>query len=484
VDFRDNLTLGAFLVLSDAKPIRISPHTDAGNAEIFASLYRGKVLFDHLRGKWLIWTGIRWRPDDDGEIRRLARAVSRRRRELAEDIEDANNRTKEFSFSFQSENVGKIKAMLEEASFDRLLTDNGKNWDTDPMILGCENGIIDLRTGKMITPKPTMRISKSTGVRFESSATCPKWIATLKAMWPERPEIVSYVQRILGYSITGSTKEQALFCFYGEGQNGKSTMLGAIVHALGDYGYTMPFSTIEFVNRSSVSNDVASLHGRRFVMSSETQEDIQLNEGRIKSLTGDSTITARYLHQEYFTFTPVSKFHLAFNHKPKVHDDSHGFWRRLKLIRIDGIFDGAKEVKGFEAELATEASGILNWLVAGCLDWQQNGLCTPDAVTDATTEYRLESNPLRLFIEERCVEGAGLRVISADLWRTYQNWFRGNGEKYGLTRNGFARRLTALGFIHQVVKVDGVATRVWDGLRLSEDDDGQVVENEEKAAVH
>lgn len=414
----------------------------------------------------------------------MARAVPRRRREMAEGIEDADKRRQEFNFSFQSENVGKIKGMLEEASTERSLADNGKNWDTNPMLLGCENGIVDLQTGKLITPKPSMRISKSTGVYYDPDAPHPKWTATLNMMWPDNAEIVQYVQRIFGYSITGSTKEQALFCFYGEGQNGKSTMLGAVKNALGDYAYTMPFSTIEFVNRSSVSNDVAALYGKRFVMSSETQEDIQLNEGRIKSLTGDSTITARFLHQEYFTFTPVSKFHLAFNHKPRVHDDSHGFWRRLKLIKIEGVFDGMREIKGYEAELAAEAPGILNWLVRGCGLWLQHGLATPETVTDATEEYRLESNPLRLFVEERCNVASTFRVISADLWTAYQNWFRGNGERHGLSRNAFARRLTSMGFIHQVVRDGDRTVRVWNGLMLSEKSTEPVVIDDEKSLVN
>jgi putative DNA primase/helicase len=446
----------------------LPPRTDAGNAKLFAALNRGKVLYDHLRHRWLIWTGIRWREDSDEHIKRLALLVPRRRRYLAEQISDLDRRKQEYSYSFSSENANKIEAMLKLARAERGLADDGKNWDADPWLLGCDNGAVDLRTGRITCPQPLLRISKTTHVNYDPFASCPKWLATLKAMWPQ-PEIVNYVQRIFGYAITGSTKEQALFCFYGEGQNGKSTMLGAVRHALGDYAYTMPFSTIEFANRSSVSNDVASLYGKRMVISSETQEDVQLNEGRIKSLTGESTVTARFLHQEYFTFTPVSKFFLAFNHKPRIRDDSHGFFRRLKLIEIAGMFSGAREIKGFESQLAEEAPGILNWLIAGCLQWQQQGINTPSIITDATEGYRLESNPLQLFIEERCEQGSNLLIPGYELWAAYQHWLHASGERYGLSRTSFGRRLKSMGFDQKVAKLDQVATRIWIGLQLQSD---------------
>lgn len=467
-----------------SKPSAVYRCSDLGNAELFAALYRGKVLYDHLRKHWLVWNNVRWRRDDDGAVYRLAKGVMRKRRELAEQIEDDKIRQAVITWALGSENASRIEAMLKLAAREKGIADNGRRWDASPMLLGFEDAIVDLRTGQKVQPLPSMRITQSTGTQYEPAADCPRWIETLNAMWPDAPEIVNYVQRVFGYSITGSTKEQALFCFYGDGQNGKSTMLGAITHALGDYAYTMPFSTIEFVNRSSVSNDVAALYARRFVQSSETQEDIRLNEGRIKSLTGDSSITARFLYQENFTFQPVGKFHLAFNHKPRVYDDSHGFWRRLKLIKVHGIFDGMREIKGFESTLATEAPGILNWLIKGCLLWQEHGLATPDIVVAATEEYRLESNPLRTFIEEQCVVGDKLRVISADLWEQYQNWSKTNGERYPLSRAGFGRRLNAMGFEVQVVRVDGKPLRVWNGLTVAKMADEPPIAVDDDEVIH
>lgn len=445
--------------------------TDTGNSELFASLYKGKVLYDHLRGKWFLWTGVRWREDDSSEIMRLAKDVPRRRRQKAEEIEGTDDsaidaRRKHFNWSMQSEHLPKVRGMLDLARSHKLLADSGKSWDMDHMLLGMENGILDLRTGLLIEPRPELRITKSTGLSYDPTSECPNWISTIEKMWPTRTEIREYVMRVLGYSITGSTNEQALFCYYGEGRNGKNTLLDTVGHVLGEYAYTMPFAVMEMVGRNTVSNDLAALHGRRFVMASETQEDMRLNEGRIKSWTGDAQITARFLYKENFSFPPIGKLHLGFNHKPVIRDDSYGMWRRIKLIFVEGQFKDATEIKGYaQSVLHKEAQGILNWLVKGCLNWQiERGILTPSVVQEETEQYRQESNPLTEFLEERCVVASELRVRQDELWENYLDWVRMIGEKYPLGRRGFGARMVGKGFKNPSITVKGERLRVWEGL--------------------
>lgn len=174
-----------------SKPSTVYRCSDSGNAELFAALYKGRVLYDHLRGRWMIWNGVRWRQDDDGEIRRLASTVPRERRRLAEAIADDEVRRKVLGWSLQSESSSRLEAMLKLASSERIIADNGKSWDGQPMLLGCENGTLDLTTGKMLTSKPSMRVTRTTGVKFDPAAESPALLSTLEMMWPEQPKAVA-----------------------------------------------------------------------------------------------------------------------------------------------------------------------------------------------------------------------------------------------------------------------------------------------------
>lgn len=183
-------------------------------------------------------------------------------------------------------------------------------------------------------------------------------------------DLVRFVQRAVGYSLSGATGEQCLFLLYGTGADGKGTFTNQLKRVLGDYGWNMPFATIEAKDRAAIPNDLAALAGRRFVVASETNDGTRLNEGRIKALTGSDPITARFLHGEFFEFEPVAKFWLSVNHKPVVRDESHGFWRRIRLIPFMKTFPINPTLGD---RLHTKAPGILAWAVRGCLHWQREG---------------------------------------------------------------------------------------------------------------
>jgi putative DNA primase/helicase len=230
-----------------------------------------------------------------------------------------------------------------------------------------------------------------------------------------------------------------LFVLYGVGGNGKSTFVNTLKFVLGDYAWNMPFSTIELRDRAAIPNDLAALDGPRFVVAAETNDGSRLNEARVKALTGSDPVTARFLHQEFFTFEPNAKFWLSVNHKPVVRDDSHGFWRRIRLVPFTQTF--AQDPTLADA-LKAEAPGILAWAVRACLEWQERGLDAPPIVLDATKDYERDSDPLGAFIEEAVDLDAESQIRASELFEHYVMWAKnhGLGERERLTATGFGRK--------------------------------------------
>ncbi len=299
------------------------PLTDAGNAELFAALYGHILRFDHARNRWLIWEEHRWAPDSDGEVRRLAKKAARVRYRTALDIEDLDLRGKTASSAVRSESRQRLDACLALARSEHPIADSGMTWDPDPYLLGVANGVVDLRTGMIRSGHPDDRLTMQVPVQYHVKAECPRWQQFLHQVFQRDGELIGFVQRALGYSLTGSVREQVLFLCYGTGSNGKSVFLDMLRNVLGDYAMNIPFTVLELQQRPSLTNDLASMAGRRLVTSSETNESTRLNEARIKALTGGDPITARFLYSESFTYEPVAKFWLAVNHLPRVRDDSY-----------------------------------------------------------------------------------------------------------------------------------------------------------------
>jgi putative DNA primase/helicase len=227
---------------------------------------------------------------------------------------------------------------------------------------------------------------------------------------------------------------------YGTGGNGKGTFTNQLWRVLGDYSWNMPFATIEARDRAAIPNDLAALVGRRFVVASETNDGTRLNESRIKALTGADPITARFLHGEFFEFEPVAKFWLSVNHKPVVRDESHGFWRRIRLIPFTKTFPIDQTLAD---RLNAEASGILAWAVRGCLRWRCEGLDAPRVVIEATAEYEEDSDPLCEFLHEACRLDADAKAAGGELYFHYKQWAerRGMTDRERLSSTMFGRKM-------------------------------------------
>jgi putative DNA primase/helicase len=353
--------------------------TDAGNAELFTQLYGDRVRFDRRRRRWLLWGEHHWRTDTDGAIYRMAVEAVRQRYHAATALEDQDERQRQARFAIGSENRQRLEAMLSLAQSQIPISDAGEGWDADGWLLGVANGVIDLRSGNLMPGRPSQRITNFVPVNFDPEASCPRWLRFLDEIFGGDVALIDFIAKAVGHSLTGDISEQCVFICHGSGANGKSVFLSVLRGLAGAYVYNAPFATFELSNRNSIPNDLAALAGARLVTSSETNDGSRLNEARFKALSGGDPITARFLNAEFFTFVPEAKFWLAVNHRPRVEDLSHGFWRRVRLVPFTRTFD-ADQDKGLPAKLLRELPGILSWAVNGCLAWQREGLDAPPAV--------------------------------------------------------------------------------------------------------
>ena len=437
--------------------------TDAGNAELFASLFGKRIRYDHKRGRWLIYS-LHWWVEDKGEqVIQLAKDAARYRLQHSADLADDEARKAEASWALASESKFRLEAAVRLAKTEPPLSDNGESWDRDPWLLGVANGVIDLRTGKLREGKPEDKITMHTNVPYDPEAKSQPWAEFLDKVFGGNQELIDYVQRCFGYSLTGLTREEVVFYAYGTGANGKSTFLEAIRYAVGPYAGAAPFSMLEHKNKASIPSDVAATVGKRFITASETDESTRLNESRIKAMTGGDKQVARFMYKDWFEFVATAKIWLAFNHKPEISDDSHGMWRRVRVIPFNKKFEGSEQDRTLKERLQAAAPAILAWAVQGAVEYLKRGLVEPRAVIEATEAYRKESDTLSDFLDERCNVGEALSVSSNSLWGSYTNWAAENGVTW-LDRRAFANRLESRGYKRR--KVGHERTRSFRGLAL------------------
>jgi putative DNA primase/helicase len=410
-------------------PTRFHAYTETGDAEFFANKYAETLRYDHLRERWLLVdreTGI-WVQDPIEHVLNLATDSIRNRQAIAATVVNQNERKEALSWTTKGESRSRLLNTLALAASKWPLADDGKEWDQDPLLLGCRNGVIDLRLGQVRRAYPEEKISMRVRVAYVPDAECPKWLGALAGIFassdqPETDRVIAFMQRGLGYSLTGDCSEECCFFTWGEGSNGKGTIMNTIGWLLADYVDDMPYSTLEkTVRGGGVPNDVAKIAGKRFITCSEVNE-FTINESRLKALTGRDPITARFLHKEFFTFLPVGKIWIATNNKPKIVGQDEGIWRRIHLIPFTNTFLDASNNKRLKDELREELEGILAWLVRGAMAWLNEGLNPPATVQVATQLYRRESDALNPFIESRLTVKDAKKTKATVLWSEYQKY--------------------------------------------------------------
>jgi putative DNA primase/helicase len=419
--------------------------TDVGNGQRFAAMWGDDVRFNPVAKTWPCWDGIRWVPDDMGKIMELAKKTALSIYEEASHALDPDRRKALASHAARSENEARLKSMINLAASEPGIPVLPKQLDADLWRLNVLNGTVDLRTGELFPHYRGDLISKLAPVEYDTGATCPLWTEFLQTIMRGNEGLIDFLMRACGYALTGITSEQVLFILYGTGANGKSVFSEAIAHVLGDYALTVPFSTFLIKKGDAIPNDVAMLHGARFVSASEGEQGSRLAESLVKRLTGGDRISARYLHKEFFEFTPQFKAFLNTNHKPAVRGVDHAMWRRLRLIPFAYTVPEAERDLHLVENLKKESSGILMWLLTGCLKWQRIGLGAPDEVQQATDSYRQEMDVLSDFIDECCIVQELARAPVGELYKAYCEWAERNGEDT-LTRRNLTTQLSGRGF--------------------------------------
>jgi len=443
--------------------------TDAGNAELLCKCYGDRVRYLRDKDMWLIWNGHLWQPDFLGKVNLLPEQIAQIRLDAVQAVKDDKRQKDIYSFTQKCESVSRVNTCLNAAKHRSPIVALSADFDRDNYVLGCNNGVLDLRSGQLLNSAERVRVSMTTSVNFDPHAACPRWEQFLNEIFDNDTDLINFITLAAGYSLSGDISEECLFILYGRGANGKSTFLKVLSTILGDYADTTPFST--FISSphdaSRIPNDIAGLNRKRMVIASEIKERSPLNEERIKTLTGGDTLRARYLFREYFSFRPTAKFWLGVNHKPKISDTSDGLWRRIRLVPFNEQFTGDRRDNRLDEKLLAEAPGILNWLVSGCLAWQKHGLEVPDKVNVVTTEYRRESNVIEQFLEDMTVKGPDYKVKATDIFTAWKKWAEARNEHPG-SQTRFGCKLSDLGF-------DKVKNGVYyyKGIGLKEENQGQ-----------
>ncbi len=428
-------------VPDDRPEARTYMRTDLGNGERFADQHRGTVRFCHPWAKWLIWTGQRWAVDDAGRVKALAKRTVRSIYREAAATEDDVKRQALVQHARASESNTRIQALLALAQSEPGIPVRPDDLDRDPWGFNVTNGTLDLRTGRLRPHDPADLITKLAGAEYLPEALAPIWTDKfLPEVFAGRDDVIRYVQRAVGYSITGVIRQHVLQILWGRGRNGKGTFIETFGHVLGDYAATLAPKLLMLRRYGDAHpTELASLHGIRFVSTNETDEGGRFDESRVKWLTGGDRISARRVYQDFWEFRPTHKVWLATNHRPEVRGVDEAIWRRLRLIPFTVQFVGRSDLDAdghgpyadetMPERLRAEASGILAWAVRGCLEWQRDGLGVVDDVRAATLEYRESQDGIGRFIVDRCLTGSGYQVAAKDLYRAYSTWCDDGGER-------------------------------------------------------
>ena len=433
--------------------------TDTGNGRRLVEQHGRDLLYVMSQRKWHIFDGQRWAVDDTGEVTRRAKDT------VASMYEEAKyageQREAVGRWALRSESVRNIDAMIKSASTDEEVRARVQQFDRDQMVLNVANGTIDLNTAKLRPHNRADLTTKLSPVRYDRDAHCPTWLHFLARIFDGDADLISYVQRAVGYSLTASIAEQCLFVLHGGGANGKTTFIETLAALMGDYAVNAPADTLMLRPAGAPSNDLARLRGARLVTAAETDAGGKLAEARIKSLTGGDTITARFLYAEHFDFKLDAKIWLSTNHRPAISGTDHAIWRRIRLIPFDVTIPPDQQDKILPAKLRAELPGILAWAVEGCLRWQREGLTVPAAVEAVTTAYRADQDPLAGWLAACCVVAPDAEATTAALYASYEMWSHLNDEEV-MSKKSMAACFTERGFTKKQTKT----ARMWRGVAL------------------
>lgn len=480
--------LSAYELDPEGRVPALLPCTDTGNAERLVRAFGEDIRYCSGWSEWLVWDGGRWVPDALNVMQQKAKATVRgiaaeseqvrlqalRLRELGNEqetrhLEKQANELRRHAKA--SEARGRREAMVNLAASEPGIVITHDQLDRDPWLLNVANGTVDLRSGKLRPHRRADLITKQIAVAYDPSATCPLWMALLERSMAGNDALITFLQRIFGYALSGSVKEQSLFLFHGEGANGKSTILETMLSLMSGYATAAVPDMLMERSRDVHPTELTDLFGVRMAVTQEAKEGRRWDEARVKRLTGGDTIKARRMNEDFWSFQPTHKLFVAANHRPTVRGLDHAIWRRIKLIPFNvTIPEGERDLRLGEKLLA-ERPGILRWAVEGCLLWQRHGLGAPEEVSKATAAYRADQDVLAAFLQDRCQFQAETQISRQALRQAYERWCEDNGEGVPMSAKTFAeqlrqRRVTEIASMREPGRKDPV--RGWRGLRLKD----------------
>lgn len=412
--------------------------TELGNAERIAHEYGHVIKYVSDMG-WMIWDGKRWKIDNKKEIERICNKVLRGMYKSEDEAEQKWARMCER----RNIRMNSIKDLMP------LVPGERSEFDQHKFLFNVDNGTLNLKDGKLQLHDRELGITKITNIEFDEKAECPTWLKFVDQIFKGDKDLIEYMQRLVGYSLTGDISEQSMYFLVGGGSNGKSTFVNTIKKLMGDYGAQTKSDTFIKKKETGANNDIARLSNARFVSAVESEEGEKLQESLVKTITGGEPILARFLRQEYFEFIPEFKVFFTTNHKPVIGGLDDGIWRRVKIIPFTLSLKPHERDKKLEEKLSLEMPGILNWAIEGCLKWQQDGLKEPKVVVDATGQYKEDMDILAPFLDEVCYidepKNESVKIEAKELYSVYNNWCFKSGERT-LGNRSFYRMLETKGF--------------------------------------
>ncbi|MCO4346569.1 phage/plasmid primase, P4 family [Staphylococcus agnetis] len=433
-----------YVMDQDVKPAKKNKrysYDDTGNAERLKDKFGDFIRYNYTANSWYYYDGKRWKKDDSGKMKTLVdkvvaslkdEKISAEHYEGYKEEEIKKFRTRHWK---DSRNHSKKENMMKECQ--HLLPIHHHNFDTDFSLFNTQNGYIDLNTGTLHDHEKNKFFTKMSNTEYTDKSDCPIWINFLNDIFLGREELVKYIQRAIGYSLSGYTTEQVLFVLFGNGRNGKSVFLEIMSEVFGEYATNIrPQAIMAGKNNSDASPEIAKLDGARFVTTTEPNEGDRFDEGLLKQLTGGDKVSARRLYENEFEFTPQLKLWMATNHKPYVRGTDEGIWRRFVIIPFEKQIPLHEVDRELPQKLKEELPAIIKWCVDGYLEWQRIGLSEPEIVKEQRDEYRAEMDSTELFIRDVCETGETKFIRTSQLFKAYDTWARDN-HQYRMSNKKF-----------------------------------------------
>jgi putative DNA primase/helicase len=454
---RDDATPGPGL----ADPVPGEPTTELGYARRLVTVYGDRLRYVPAWRRWLVWDGQRWAHDTTGQAARWMKAIARRLTCDALAIETDAERKAALHLARRGESAAGVAGALTLASTETGIVVSPDQLDADPFLLNCPNGTVDLRDGTLLAHDPARLLTKTTAAAYQPDAQGPEFTRFLQRVQPD-PGMRAFLARLLGHALDGRVVSHILPIFHGEGSNGKSTLTGTVMAALGDYADAADAGLLTARSFDAHPTGVADLHGLRLAVLHETDAGRHLAEGTVKRLTGGDRLKARRMREDFWSFDPTHTFVMLTNHRPIITGTDEGIWRRIRLVPWEVVIPAAERDEDLPARLAAELPAVLAWLVAGYRDWATNGLGEPEQVQSATAAYRAESDALGRFLAQECITGPHFATRSSELFAAWSKWCANEGEDAG-TQTAFSLALTNRGFD----KKPTAAGNMWKGLGLT-----------------